>query len=184
MKRFIGLLMCLLLIAGCLSVSQTDEGEHEEVTIIDTKKIEYLTDEQLSLLYSCKQDIRKKDDSIVELSQSDAWLLMQVGRSEGGSDLQGQLWTMRTILNRLDANWADSLWGVLTMEEQFEVVASGAYKNAELNADSHIALALIESGWNDTQGALYWESNTNSDESWHKKNLTFIKEVEGNIYYK
>ena len=111
MKRFIGLLMCLLLIAGCLSVSQTDEGEREEVTIIDTKKIEYLTDEQLSLLYSCKQDIRKKDDSIVELSQSDAWLLMQVGRCEGGSDLQGQLWTMRTMDNQREADSVDTATG-------------------------------------------------------------------------
>lgn len=184
MKRFIGLLMCLLMMAECLSVSQTDEGEREEATIIDTKKIEYLTDEQLSLLYSCKQDIRKKDDSIVELSQSDAWLLMQVGRCEGGASLIGQMWAMRTILNRLDAGWSDSLLGVLTMDNQFEVISSGKYKSADINVETHLALACIESGWNDTEGALYWESNANSDESWHKKNLTFIKEVEGNIYYK
>ena len=43
---------------------------------------------------------------------------------------------------------------------------------------------MIEGGWNETNGALYWEANTNSSDSWHKQNLTFIKEVEGNLYYK
>lgn len=183
MKKLIGLIMCLLMVAGCMSVPNADEGASEK-EVVATKKIEYLTDEQLSQLYTCKQDVRKVDSSIVELSQADAWVLMQVGRSEGGSGLDGQLWTMRTILNRLDANWADSLWGVLTMEEQFKVVMNGTYKNADVNSDSHIALALIEGGWNDTEGALYWESCTNSSESWHKKNLEFIKEVDGNRFYK
>ena len=185
MRKAIGLMMCLLLVAGCLSVSNTDEGEvEEEVQIVETKKIEYLTDEDFSKLYTCRADVRKTDDSIVELSQEDAYLLMQVARKEGGTSLNGQMWVARTILNRLDDNWADSLWGVLTMDNQFEVVTNGSYVNADLNPESHLALAMVEGGWNETDGALYWESNTNSDESWHKKNLTFIKEVDGNLYYK
>lgn len=186
MKKFIGLGMCLLMLAGCVSVSDVDEEEIEEESqeVVVTQTIEYLSDADFSQLYTCKQDIRKEDDSIVELSESDAYLLMQVARNEGGTSLQGQQWVMRTILNRLDADWADSLWGILTMDGQFEVVTNGSYKNVDLNPESHLALASIESGWNETDGALYWESNSNSDESWHKKNLTFIKEVDGNLFYR
>lgn len=183
MKRFIGIALSLLLLAGCLaSVVKTDEGDYEEV--VETQKIKYLTDYELSLLYTCCDDVRVKDDRIVELSLSDAILLMQVAREEGGTSCIGQLWVMRTILNRLDAGWASTIWDVLTMDNQFEVVTSGKYKDADLNASSHIALALIESGWNETQGALYWESTSNSPDSWHKQNLQLIAEVEGNLFYK
>ena len=185
MKRFIGVILCLLLTIGCFAVA--DKGEQTEKTtqdILETEKIKYLTDEDFARLYTCRDDVRIKDDTIVELSLSDAILLMQVARSEGGDSCLGQIWVMRTILNRLDAGWANSLWDVLTMEDQFTVVTNGTYKNADVNVSSHIALALIEQGWNETQGALYWESNSNSPDSWHKKNLTFIKEVEGNLFYK
>lgn len=172
------------MLIGCLLAS-IDEGEEApQQQVVETEKIKYLTDYELSLLYTCQDDVRVKDDRIVELSLSDAILLMQVGREEGGTSCIGQLWVMRTILNRLKAGWANTLWDVLTMDNQFTVVTNANYKEADLNASSHIALAMIEGGWDETQGALYWESNSNSSDSWHKKNLQFIAEIEGNLFYK
>lgn len=187
MKKTISMMLLSLLITGLLfstAIADNKEEVQEETKVVYFRTIEYLTDEDFAKLFICKQDVLVKDENIVELSQQDAYLLMQVARCEGGAGLAGQLWTMRTILNRLDAGWADTLWDVLTMDNQFEVVTDGSYKNADLNSESHLALAIIESGWNESQGALYWEANTNSNESWHKKNLQFIAEIEGNLFYK
>lgn len=153
--------------------------------IIETEKLpDILTDQELSMLYTCKQDLRKEDPTIVNLTYDDAQLLLKVGRAEGGPRVDGQLWTMRTIYNRLAQHWKDSLWDILNDDTQFAVVTNGSYRKADVNAASHIALAKLEMGVDPTEGALYWESNTNSPDSWHKKNLTFIKEVEGNLFYK
>ena len=172
------------MLIGCLLAS-IDEGEEvPPQQVVETEKIKYLTDYELSLLYTCQDDVRVKDDRIVELSLSDAILLMQVGREEGGDSILGQAWVMKTILNRLKEGWANTIWEVLTMDNQFAVVTSGKYKNADILPSTHIALAMVESGWDETQGALYWESNSNSPDSWHKKNLTFIAEIEGNLFYK
>ncbi len=160
--------------------------ETEKAGIVETEELpDILTDADLSKLYTCKQDIRKKDKSIVEVSYEDARLLLCMSREEGGPTLDGQLWSMRTILNRLCSNeFPNSVYDVISQDGQFEVFLTGKYVNADVNANSHIALAMIEGGWNDTQGALYWEADTNSDESWHKQNLEYIATVEGNIYYR
>lgn len=183
MKKVLGMLFLLLmLLLVALSSTEKEEEAKEPQEIIET--IEYLSYEDFLLLYSCKPDVRKTNDEIVELLQEDAVLLMKVARQEGGAGTIGQAWVMRTILNRLDAGWADNLWDLLNEESQFEVVTDGSYLKADVNAETHIALAMIESGWDETQGALYWEANTNTDNSWHKRNLTFIKEIEGNRFYK
>ena len=186
-KKLVGIMGTAVLLAAIeisepRFVSEANEGVVETMELPELPH--YLTDEDLSRLYTCKGDIRKDDQNIIELSYDDAQLLMKVGRCEGGPGEEGQLWVMNTIYNRLEQKWGNSLWEILNNEKQFAVVTSGAYKNADVNVNSHIALAKLEMGIDPTDGALYWESNTNSPDSWHKRNLSFIKEVEGNLFYK
>ena len=144
-----------------------------------------LTDEDLSKLYSYKQEEQRDNKEIVELTYEEAQLLMYVGRAEAGDTLEGQKWVMRTIINRVqNERFPDSVYDVVYQKGQFEVVSSGSYKKVEINENTHLALAAIESGWNETEGSLYWEATSNSDHSWHKKNLQYITTIEGNRYYK
>lgn len=160
-----------------------EASKEKEIEIIETQELRTLTKEDYEKLYTLKDDVRKTDDRIVELSQSDAWLLMQVARSEGGKTLQGQLWVMRSIYNRYVQGFG-SIWEILNADNQYAVVTSGVYKNAEINENTHLALALLESGYDPTDGAIFFESTSNSNHSWHKQNLTFVEEVEGNLFYK
>lgn len=183
--RIIGILGCLsLLTLTLLSVSKERE-ETVTAEIIETNELpRYITDIELSKLYTCRPDIRKNSDTIVEVSYEEAQILMAVAKAEGGESVESQFWIMRTIYNRYDAEWEDSLWEILTQDGQFEVISNERYKKADIDVDSHLALARLEMGENPTQGALYWESNSNSPDSWHKRNLTFIKEVGGNLFYR
>lgn len=186
MKKFIGIVLSLLLLIVCLLAS-TDEGKEEEQLLEIEDTLTYFTDNDYSKLYTTSDEVRNKNDNIIEMTQSEAQLLLKVARQEGGDTLNGQLWVMRTIINRTlceDRDFGSTIGEVLFSEGQFEVVSSGSYANADVNVNSHLALALIESGWDETEGALFWESCCNSPNSWHKKNLTFIKEVEGNLFYK
>lgn len=188
MKRVLGVFGAGLLLGAMVSVAAIPEPEEvpEEVPVIvetiKPKEIHYLTDEELSLLYTCKPTERGEDNT-VQLSYSDAQLLLKVGRSEGGPGQEGQFWCMRTIYNRYEDGWGDTLWDILNDKSQFTVVSSGAYEKADVNVASHLALAQLESGYNPTQHALYWESNSNSPHSWHKRTLSFIAEVDNNLFY-
>lgn len=144
-----------------------------------------LTDEQLSQLYTLKPEKRLTNTEILEFSYDDAQLLLAVGRTEGGPTLLGQLWAIRTIINRVQSDdFPNTVEEVIHQEGQFEVIDNGMWENADINSDTHIALAMIEGGWDETQGALYWEANSNTENSWHATHLEFIAEIEGNRYYK
>lgn len=162
----------------------TTEDECIEEEEIETEPIHYLTDDELSLLYSLNE--QPQNDKCLELTVEDATLLMQIARAEGGESEEGQLWVMAAIMNRVASDeFPDSIYEVVSQENptQFEVFMNGSYKKVELNSNSHMALAELEMGYNPTMGAVWFESNSNSDHSWHKSKI-FIKEVEGNLFYR
>ena len=179
----------LLLLNSLIPYTYTENEPYEAGNVVKSEDKDYnrhiLTQEDLSQLYTLKTDGRLINTQIIQLTYDEAQMLMKVSRAEGGPTLLGQLWTMRVIINRVQSNdFPDNVIDVVTEEGEFEVVWTGKYKDAEINVNTHIALAMIEGGWNKTQGALYFEANSNTENSWHAKNLTFIKEVEGNRYYK
>lgn len=152
---------------------------------VEETEVSYLTEDDFESLYSCRPEITVTNDRIVELDYEDAQLLMHIARAEAGESLDGQLWTMRTIINRIeDERFPNNIHDITHVKGQFEVVTSGRYKTVKLNENSHLALSLIEQGWDETEGAVWFESSSNSPNSWHAKNLDFIKEVEGQRYYR
>ena len=167
-----------------------EELKMEDIRVVETCVKDYNRHILNELDYSkligyCSTSPRVKDDQIVEFTYEEAQLLMYVARAEAGTSLEGQKWVMRTIVNRMqNDNFPDTLIDVITVNGQFDVVKTGRYKTVELNENSHLALAAIESGWDETDGALWFEASTNTPNSWHAKNLQFIKEVEGQRYYK
>lgn len=174
-----------IMISWWVSIVKSNPYKDEIPVVTKQEVIETVeTEIDYSLLYSYKEDVR--NDTCLELSVEDATLLMQIARSEGGETLEGQLWVMGTILNRLNSDkFPDSIYEIVSQTNpmQFEVYWTGKYKTADVNVNSHLALAELEKGNNPTMGAIYFEANTNSDNSWHKTK-TFIKEVAGNRYYK
>lgn len=168
----------------CVALVAQPKPQEEQI-IVATDTIYILTDNDLSQLYTYKPEERTINPDIVEIDQDDAVLLMQIGRAEGGPTLDGQLWAMRVILNRVDStDFDNTIKEVVSEKNQFEVYTKGTYKKVELNENSHLALALIESGWNETQSAVYWRADNGSEGSWHDNNLEYIETVEGNRYYK
>ena len=184
MKRLISIalslaLMTFELISANFIYEKTPRAiETETIPIVFTYDL-------ISLLHTTTQEIRKQTPSIIEVNQIDAQLLMKIARAEGGPTLDGQLWSMRTIFNRLsNGSFGSTIWEIISGDGQFEVFINGSYINADVNANSHIALAMIEGGWDETQGALYWRAEEGSEDSWHERNLTYIATIEGNVYYK
>ena len=191
-RQFISLVLSSLLLVFVFSaippeIKEVSTPQQEVVVVEKPKWVHTLSTWELSKLYTLKDDPNM--DTTINLTTPEATLLMQVARSEGGESLIGQAWVMRVLLNRIDSDRADfegieTIGQVVFQGNQFQVVTSGSYKKADVNTNTHLALAMVESGWDETDGALWFESISNSGESWHKRNLTFIKEVEGNLFYK
>lgn len=180
-RRILGIIFSLMLLSFTLSnISTHSQSQLPAPTV---KAIDTIIYPDYSQLYTCKQDYCK--DNCLYINIQDAQLLMKIARAEGGPTLDGQLWSMRTIFNRLsNGNFGSNIWEIVSADGQFDVFTTGVYINADVNVNSHIALAMIEGGWDDTEGALYWRAENGSEDSWHENNLQYIKTVDGNRYYK
>ena len=166
-------------------VETMTDFEVAEIEVTEEKEIVYLSADDFAELYKLRPEAREENSSIVELSYNDALLLMKVTAAEAGDDLEGEKWTMRVILNRLeDGNFGSSISEIVSAPGQFEVYSSGRYKTTDIYVSTHLALAEIEEGWDESQGALYFEASSNSDHSWHKENRIFIAEISGQRYYR
>lgn len=114
------------------------------------------------------------EDNGIELSDSDAYLLAKIAMAEAeGEDTLGKALVIRTILNRVESDNAyfpDTVSEVIFQKDAFTPTRNGRFEKVEPNEDCYAALELVKEGWDDSQGALYFERTTKA-ETWHSRNL-------------
>lgn len=115
----------------------------------------------------------------------DSERLMKIAMAEAESEgVEGKALVMLVVLNRV---WSDDFPGtieeVISQPRQFSVVTEGGrYYTTEPDAECYEALELVLSGWDESYGALYFESCAGS--SWHSRNLEFLFEVGNHKFYR
>ena len=137
-----------------------------EITECSTKVPEYQP-----LVYSYDWDAEEK------------YLLCKIAMAEAGNqDTKGKAFVMLVVLNRV---WADkfpsSIEDVIYQPKQFSPVLKGTFDSVEPDEDCWDALKMVMSGWDESQGALYFESKSNS--TWHKDNLKFLFKHQDHYFY-
>ena len=112
---------------------------------------------------------------IYNFTDEEEEMLLKIGMAElgNGDCIECIALVMRTILNRVEADrFGKSIRGVLFAQDQFTPVMDGTYYSAEPNALCYEALDMVIHGWDESQGALYYEFC--EGESWHSKNLNLL----------
>ena len=72
----------------------------------------------------------------------------------GGEDLEGKALVMRVVLNRvLDPEFPSTVEGVICQSGQFSPLSDGRYFDMIPDDDCHIALAMVQGGWDESYGA-------------------------------
>ena len=191
-KKFVEVLFLLGMVTFCLSNTDDEQEVPEEKAvkeIIDTIDIDTISNDNnidYAKLYTCKEDVRVKDDSIIEVTSDEAQILMKLGLVEGGDkDALSQAYVMQTVLNRVYSDeFPDTITEVVFQKNplQFSSTTDGKYKQSVPNADSHVALAMLESG-NIENEALYFEASWLKN-SWQSKNREYLFSYNGTTYYK
>ena len=81
------------------------------------------------------------------------------------------------------ADYPDDVYGVLHQQNQFTTVLYGTYGTECPNEKCYEALELVKSGFDNSQGALYFESFTDPD-NWHSRNFEFLFKLDTTRFYK
>lgn len=174
MKKVMSLLMSLCFISFVWCCSTQVQAQEE---IVETHII---TDEELSLLYLTKEDVRC--DTCLILSQEDAERLMKIAVVEDFTSIESQAQIMLTVLNRVESpDFPNTIKEVIEQPGQFSTVSNGKYYKAEPDVNSHYALALVE-GKQIESDALYFEA-AYAKNTWQSNHLVYLSTVGGTKYY-
>lgn len=105
-------------------------------------------------------------------TDKEAYLLAKLAMAEAESeDTESKALVIRTVLNRVQYKYfPDTIEEVIFQKSQFTPIWDGRWNRVEPNDDCWEALALVESGWDESQGALYFEVTTDKD-TWHNTTL-------------
>ena len=80
---------------------------------------------------------------------------------------------MRTVLNRVESpKFAAKIRNVIYTQDQFTPAMDGTMESAVPNQLCRDALELIKTGWDESQGALYYEWC--EGDSWHSRSLNLL----------
>lgn len=168
MKKAILCLLCFLTLTACDSSATVPEPATAAVTA--TVPAAVLTPATLPT------ESATPSEPVVELTAEEKNMLLKLGmaeRGETGCEKCIAL-VMRTVLNRVEAEkrFGNSIRSVILAPEQFTPVTDGSYDSAEPNQQCHEALDMVIYGWDESQGALFYEWC--KGESWHSKNLHLL----------
>lgn len=164
-------------------------GPVHEVGVLDTQTIIPEEDTIHIVLYEghvAVDDPKREEDGYhIELSESERDLLLRLIMCEaGGEDVETIAHVIAVVYNRVLSDlFPDDVSGVIYQSGQFSPVSYGLIYNVIPNESCVEALALIESGWNESNGALYFETHTDA-ETWHRSNLEFVATVGNLDFYK
>lgn len=164
-----------------------DDFDTEYIAAPTTKKeVETTKTTTEKEVESTKETTKKAN---YNLKNDDTYLLAKLAMAEAeGEDTEGKALVIRTVLNRMKSEaFPDSVSEVIYQKDAFTPIRNGRFNRVEPDEDCWAAVELvIEQGWDNSRGALYFERNT-TESTWHNRNLkklfvhgnhTFYKEVE------
>lgn len=112
------------------------------------------------------------------------WLSRIIYAESGNQPLEGKMAVGNVVMNRVASPiYPNSIEGVLAQKNQFTTYKSGALAGRSPNPSSVIAAKLVlDNGIvKETQGALYFDSNTNS---WAARNKECVAVIGNHKFYR
>lgn len=158
------------------SISETDSKTQITMTIP--------TSSYNPVYVEAEKVVEIQAEKVSKFSEEERNILLKIGMSEAGCESSECVANvMRVILNRVDSDlFPNTIKEVVFQDGQFSPVDNGRYYDAVPNDKCYEALEMIENGWDQTCGALYFESCVG--ESWHSQNLEFLYSCDAMRFYK
>lgn len=196
MKKVIAIIMTILMTAmimcgcGCISNPGTESMNNSESASItvdtnadkDKSKPDVDIESEIDII----ENTQHKDKYVFSLDFDfeDGYMLEKMAVAEAEDvGVECMAAVMMVILNRTwSPDFPMSVEEVIKQDKQFTPMWNGRYDEVEPNEDSREALNMIMHGWDEINGALYFESC--DGESWHSRNLEYVTSYGNMRFYK
>lgn len=119
----------------------------------------------------------------MDFDAEESYLLTKIAMAEAeGEDTEGKALVILVVINRRNnEDFPNSIEEVIYEEGQFSPVSNGRFDEVEPDSDCFEALSMVEKGWDESQGATFFESKSKS--TWHRKHLRFLFKHGKHMFY-
>lgn len=182
MKKAMILLLLAVILCGC--AAQEPQVQTTAPTVAETV-IPETEPPQTTCPTVPETTVQTEPPIVLELTDEEQKLLLKIGMAELGHEgcKECVALVMRTVLNRqLDGRYGKTVKGILYAQDQFTPVMDGSFESTEPNAVCYEALDMVLRGWDESEGALFYEFC--EGESWHSRNLQLLTEHCNTRFYK
>lgn len=126
-----------------------------------------------------------EDSESWSFTENDEYLMARLAMAEQeDGDITSKALVIRIIINRVESdNFPDTVATVIFEKDQFTPIYNGRWEQVEPDAECYEALELVKNGWDESQGATYFELTT-SKATWHNTSLIKLFEHETTTYYR
>ena len=173
------LVVLLCLLSACRPVT-TDPIPSSDAT----NPIETVTIATDPTTIPTEQETTAPPEPVLNLTEEEKTMLLKLGMAERGSTKCTECIAliMRSVINRVEAGHFRTIRGAIFAQDQYLPVADGSFDSAQPNEQCYEALDMVIYGWDESQGALFYEWC--EGESWHSKNLHLLFQHCDTRFYK
>ncbi|MDD3251798.1 MAG: cell wall hydrolase [Lachnospiraceae bacterium] len=121
------------------------------------------------------------------LTGEEEYLLLKIAMAEAeGEDTEGKALVILTVLNRMHSGqFPDTIAEVIFAPDAFTSCSNGRYFRVDPDDDCRVAMELVQSGWDQSQGAQYFERTPKAGcSTWHSRNLEKLFIHGNHTFYK
>ena len=173
------------LVAGISKLANI--GRKDQAPQLTTEKPEPTTEEPTTQIETeaATEETTARLIGSMDWDADESYMMAKMAMAEAESeDTECKALVILVILNRVWSDgFPDTIEGVITQRNAFAPYQNGRYDRVEPDADCWEALDLVMSGWDESQGALYFETTTD-EETWHNTHLDRLFEHGALTFYK
>lgn len=181
--KTIRIMYAIFTVAASVIAAGKAVGAREEITIEETAQIAQETVQTVQMPEEIKEE--QTEEQQEEWTAADDYMLAKIAMAEAeGESLKTKALVIRTVLNRVKSpNFPDNVEEVIYQKNQFTPISDGRYDRVEPNEECYEALKLVKEGWDESEGATYFEM-TQDHPTWHSDNLLHLFEIDDTSFYK
>lgn len=172
----------MIFLAAQFTVVARADRKEKEISYETTQRIESYSDVQ-----STENIIEKIEEKVktAGITQEEKRILLKIAMAEAeGEGVSGKAYVMRVVLNRVQSEeFPDTIKKVVFQKKQFSPVEdNGRYWDVEPDAECYEAYSMIENGWDESNGAVYFSRTGSSP--WMQEHTTFLYKIGNHSFYR
>lgn len=173
-----------VMVAGISKLAGIGRKDQDPQTTMEASETT-TTEEQTTQLEITTEETTARLIGSMDWDADEFYMLANMAMAEAESeDTECKALVILVILNRVWSDkFPDTIKGVITQQNAFTPYWNGRYDRVEPDDDCWDALDLVMSGWDESQGALYFETTTD-EETWHNTHLDQLFEHGALTFYK